>query len=156
MRLTPCALLLAGLCGCANTPGKSPVPSATGPSFDMFKSQVNQTAQSGSNLIQASGQDLQNSVQAQLSQIDNQQRALQAQMNSTAGETRAAMERRLQDVQTQKQAILTKLSDAQRSGATGLDSTKQSINQSIQSLRQTLEAPLPGPAPAGSITRPGF
>ena len=136
MRLTPCALLLAGLCGCANSPGKSPVPSATGPSFDMFKSQVNQTAQSGSNLIQASGQDLQNSVQAQLSQIDNQQRALQAQMNSTAGETRAAMERRLQDVQTQKQAILTKLSDAQRSGASEISENSSSCGHLILRSRR--------------------
>jgi chromosome segregation ATPase len=159
MRLIPCALVAAGVIGCANAPSKSPVPSSTGASFDMFKNQVKQTAQAGSNLVQAGAQDLQNSVQSQMSQIDNQQRALQAQLNSTAGETRAALERRLQDVQTQKQAILTRMSDAQRSGAAGLDSTKQSINDSIKALQQTLEAPLPGPAPAapaGGLSRPGF
>ena len=145
MRLIPFALVAAGVIGCANAPSKSPVPSSTGASFDMFKNQVKQTAQAGSNLVQASAQDLQNSVQSQMSQIDNQQRALQAQLNSTAGETRAALERRLQDVQTQKQAILTRMSDAQRSGAAGLDSTgARSLpgrSRPANSLRRVADTP---------------
>lgn len=147
MRLIPCALMAAGAIGCANTPSKTPVPSSTGASFDIFKNQVKQTAQAGGNLIQAGAGDLQNNVQSQLTQIDNQQRALQAQLNSTAGETRAALERRLQDIQAQKQAILTRMDEAQRTGAASLETTRQSINDSLRTLRQTLEAPLPGPGP---------
>ena len=49
MRLIPFALVAAGVIGCANAPSKSPVPSSTGASFDMFKNQVKQTAQAGSN-----------------------------------------------------------------------------------------------------------
>ncbi|MFM7114468.1 MAG: hypothetical protein ACKO26_25310, partial [Planctomycetota bacterium] len=61
MRLIPFSLLAIGALGCANAPSKSPAPSSTSASFDIFKKQVSQTAQAGGNLVQAGAQDLQSS-----------------------------------------------------------------------------------------------
>jgi|GEM_PF-1302811 len=154
------ALLLL-LAGCKNNPSGSPATtsnmfrfgSQTQQSVDQFKQQAQATAQAGNNAILAGSQDIQKSVNTQLSNLDAQRAQLTSQIQTSTGQAKQQLEAQLASLDAQRGQLANTINQSGQSFQNSvnsqlsqLDAQRAQLTSQIQSstgqARQQLEGQL--------------
>lgn len=150
------------LAGCKNNPSGSPATTSNlfrfGPqtqqSVDQFKQQAQATAQAGNNAIKAGSQDIQKSVNTQLSNLDAQRAQLTSQIQTSTGQAKQQLEGQLASLDAQRNQLASQVNQTGQSLQQNFQQTTDALNQSARQIQQTFTNPLPPPGPVPSAPPP--